>query len=383
MLIYLFAVLLLSLFAKSSRQKISAVLIMLLLIIVELLSSFLAHDELKLTVYPIIIFLFAYTYITHVELQEFATAFVNIMSFVALFSAFALLLYIILPSAFLVFPRIWNTSGNFAYNLFFAVIAPGYLIRAQGFFWEPGAFQTFVNIALSILILNQKRKRWQLIALWSALVLSFSTTGYIVGLLNIMLFSLRDYNGEAKKYAKLLFSFIIIALALYLLYPIVPHTLYGQTFGFEKIEKFLEGPSSNTIDSASVRFDSFYYPFKLFLANPLFGAGQRGLKGLDSIMGHGMVTCTPINYFAMYGILYGLIVMICLYKFAKAVTPYRLTSIILFAILIISMMSEQYVNYLIIDIFIMYGAASIKLAKPISYERQKMQESFYEVIGNK
>ena len=180
MLIYLFAVLLLSLFAKSSRQKISAVLIMLLLIIVELLSSFLAHDELKLTVYPIIIFLFAYTYITHVELQEFATAFVNIMSFVALFSAFALLLYIILPSAFLVFPRIWNTSGHFAYNLFFAVIAPGYLIRAQGFFWEPGAFQTFVNIALSILILNQKRKRWQLIALWSALVLSFLSQSVII-----------------------------------------------------------------------------------------------------------------------------------------------------------------------------------------------------------
>ncbi len=382
-LIFLFAVLLLSLFRENSQQKISAVLIMLLLIVLGLFSSMLARDELKLTVYPIIIYVIAYIYITHVEIEEFTTAFVNIMSFVAFFSVVALLLYMILPRAFSVFPRITNTSGNSAYNLFFAVITPAYLIRAQGFFWEPGAFQTFVNIALSILILKQKRKRWQLIALFSALALSFSTTGYIVGLLNLMLFTVRDYHGKVKNSIKFLFIFIMLAIALYLLYPIIPRTLYGQTLGFAKIEKFLEGPSSNTIDSASVRFDSIYYPSKLFLANPIFGAGQKGLEGLSSMMGHSMVTCTPINYFAMYGILYGLIVMICIYKFAKTVTPYRLTSIILFAIFIISMISEQYVNYLIIDIFIMYGAASIKLAQPISYKRPEMQVGSYEAIGNK
>jgi len=335
------------------------------LCLISVFSSVLAGDEFKLILYPCLTFFVAIVYCSLVTLDEFKFAFSNIMVFTAGFAICAYLLYIFLPNLVMGMPTITNTSGRFAYNLLFAVITPRSFYRSEGFFWEPGAFQTFINIAIPMAFFskNSQNKKRNLVVLYIALVLTFSTTAWIVGFFNLIYIIWGNDNYKNNKETKSLLGLVLLAIIGLILVEYLPSNFGGTTFGIEKIRSFLNGPSNGTFDSASVRYDSVYYPLLLFLDNPLFGAGYVGMRSLSENMLHNMLTCTPMNYFAMYGFVYGILIMWLLFSYCKTFHQKKIVGALIFLALLLTTFSEQYVNYAIVDVLIIFGASNLTVEK--------------------
>lgn len=329
----------------------------LFIIVIGLVSSVLNRDEPKLILYEIIVYILALLFISVMKIEEFKIAFIDIMVFVSGFTIITYFMYLIFPNLFVLFP-VLPSSGQVVYNLGFSIIRRGAgIFRAYGFFWEPGAFQTFINFAIPLLVYDpyQNSKKLKLFILFIALLLTFSTTGYIVGVVNLLIVFTKDKNYETNKFFKLVFTIIIIILFIYLIYPIIPESISGVSFGFSKIRRFLQGTSIDAYDSSSVRFDSIYYPLQLFFSKPIFGTGFSGLDDLGSVMLHTMVTCTPVNYFAVHGFFYGIIIITAWYTFCRTIVSSSISRSLIFLVYILAMFSEQYMNYLIMNLFILYG----------------------------
>ena len=135
------------------------------------------------------------------------------------------------------------------------------------------------------------------------------------------------------------------------------------------------GLSSNGISTSSVRVDSLYYPFIAFINNPLLGVGQSGLDAIKSTLPHSMLTCTPTNYLAIYGIIYSAIIGSCWYKFIKLIVGKNRFIIVAGLIsFIVSMISEHYVTYIAMNVLIMYGS-TILIKRSISKKEQQNENS--------
>ena len=329
-----------------------------LLSLISIMSSLFSHDTVKMIIYPCLILAIALIFSSVITIDEFKEAFSRIMVFVALFSILVYVVYYIYPNLIFSMPKITNTSGNEAYNLLFAVVSPMSFYRSEGFFWEPGAFQTFLNLSIPIIAFSteeKRKRRIMLMVLYIAVLLTFSTTAWIVGILNLMIILMDNPENRKRKKTKWLLALIVVAMLVLLCIKYLPKTIGGSTFGIEKIRVFLNGTSRGSFDSSSVRFDSIYYPFQLFLRNPILGAGYSGLYSITLNMYHNMLTCTPINYFAMYGIIYGAFVLVFIMNYCKTINRNRLISVLLLLAFLLSIFSEQYVNYAILDVFIIYG----------------------------
>lgn len=333
-----------------------------MLIIVLTFSLCLLHnDDIKSMVYSILSMFVMFLFVCEVPLETFREYYCKIMVFVSAFGIIAFIVYLVAPSIIYLFPSLTNTAGYSAYNLIFAVIYPSSkLPRLYGFCWEPGAFQTLVNFAIVMTIFrNDENKSRNLFILYTALLLTGSTTGYVVGIICFCLFLLRDYNGTLNRSLKFVILAVSVITVVFLIYPYLPTEINGISFGLKKISRFLEGTSTTqSHDSASVRFDSVYYPLQLFFSHPILGGGYSGLRELTDNMVHRMLTCTAINYFAVYGILYGSIIVSGWYGFCRKITKYRLQAYLALAAFLIAIFSEQYMDYPIMNLFILYGLSN-------------------------
>ena len=142
--------------------------------------------------------------------------------------------------------------------------------------------------------------------------------------------------------------------------------------------KAFDGDSANV--SSTVRADSIIYPFQLFISNPLLGGGYSGLLGLSQFMGHAMTTCTPLNYFATYGVVYGGIMMYLFYRLSVRISNGSRGKWMVFVLLIIITFSEDFNGTTIINIFLLYGLLDSN-CRPINFS-DKTKGCEYENIVN-
>lgn len=341
----------------------NTILFVIPLVILGLLSSFLAGDGITMVVSPMINLVLAVFLVSSVSFERFRKAYINVVSVVCVLSIIAEFLYFVCPSVLTIFPLLKNTSGNYVRNLW-VIVAPDFgVYRLQGFAWEPGVFQFIINVAIFFLLSTNmwnKKNKVIMVVLVISLLLTLSTTGYLVGGFVFFLFGLRKYEEKKISFAGLFkvlgLACVLIGLAMFFI-ALLPNTIGGASFGFSKILEFFKGSSSaDHIDSASVRYDSIYYPFVAFLNSPIFGIGYTGLKGLSVYMHHDMTTCTPINYFAIYGFFYGAIVFVLIYRLCARLTAQPFKRVLFFLGFLVAISSEQFVNYLFLDILICFGA---------------------------
>jgi hypothetical protein len=136
--------------------------------------------------------------------------------------------------------------------------------RNSGPFWEPGAFATFLLIAL---IFNHSFESELLtkknIIFIIATITTLSTTGFIC--LFIFIFYI-NYNKLRKNILFIMF-FILSIFGIITLYEKIP-------FLKDKIEKDIE----YTNETTSSRFGSALADYTLFKESPLFGYGRAGAK---------------------------------------------------------------------------------------------------------
>lgn len=303
---------------------------------------------------PFVLTLFAYAvamiYVNRVSLDTFKEAFISVMYWLSIISLIGFALYRLFP----VLHNINIVRYNYS-NLFIYIDTTRYT-RNTGMFWEPGAYQTFLNIALLFEILKNKFNAKKVIIFIITILTTYSTTGYLALLLIVCIFiNKKDSNINKKgRYAIIGFLFLLI-VGIYFNQELIfgsslsngQQTVLGKLFNFDL--------SNSAASSASVRYYAIIKPIALFFQSPIFGHGYEGLKKKLFDYTLGMNTCTFINWFAVYGIIYGGMMMSGMYKFSKKNIGGGYQTIFVLLLMFLVTMSQNYVNNAIFLIFVLYG----------------------------
>lgn len=302
-------------------------------------------DDPKQTVIDMAQILVAYLFSLNFTFDDFLRKFTNIVYFLCWYSLIVYLLYITVPDLVEILPDVENIQGRHAENAIFSTIYGGSYARNQSIFWEPGAFQTYINFALIFELFyfrNPTRKR--LIIYAATLITTYSTAGYITALFIVytyvtqLLFTTSDKTKNSSKNLFFVLTLVIIAVAVFLS---LNSNIANSVFG--KFDIYREsGYGAKGMTSASVRFDAFLRPFKIFWKYPIFGAGTRGMANFAINERYNMNTCTFINWFAYFGIFFGAMMMQMYYKFAKRFSNNKLIVLMIFFAIFLATATENY-----------------------------------------
>lgn len=133
----------------------------------------------------------------------------------------------------------------------------GGLVRPDGFFWEPGVFQIYMNIFLFMSLFVTRRRVDVALAVVAILLLQ-STTGLLI---MVMLFAVNFVQrfhraGPGEKLASILVAPLLAAPLLYI-----------------AVDNFTEKTSGDLRGSSLARTYDFYTGVNVILAHPLTGVG--------------------------------------------------------------------------------------------------------------
>lgn len=277
--------------------------------------------------------------------KEIKKAFVNIIFGISAISIPFYFLSIMVPSIF-AFSYTPGTSGRAFYNLFFY----GYMIgsnRNSGLFWEPGAYATFLNLAL-FLILNDnsleiEKKYTKLIVCLSALLTTFSTAGFGTFALVLIIYLA---NNEVSKRQKVFITICIVILIVFSLGYYYEEIFISGNGVFGKLKFYVEHmnyySSGETTSSTSVRIYSILKPLEVFLENPIFGVGNSNLQSMTAAYTKGAITCTFVNWFAINGFLYGVLIILGYIKLINNSYETKIVKILTIVFILVAIAAEDY-----------------------------------------
>ncbi len=266
-------------------------------------------------IYECMMIFLAFFVCTIIPVNDFKCHFVNIMSFLAVFSLITFALRYFFPGINRFFPTVVNTAGYSYTNLWLAVIPHDIqyvTFRNYGIFREPGAYQGFLNLALLFYFCEpESHKNWQFIALVLALVFTFSTAGYLIFGVIILL---QIFLQRTKINLKNLLVMCMIALIVALLFIIGIIEYDSSVF-----RKLLVSNSSINSRFGSILVDAF-----LGLQSPIWGNGFEyveqnfGRTALEVFSLSNMSnTNTVLKLFAVHGFGIFIIVISGILNFCK------------------------------------------------------------------
>lgn len=273
--------------------------------------------------------------------ERFTYQFFMVMSYISIIS---LILYIPINLLSIKIPGfVWGTN-RITYIIYTFVKEHQY--RNCGLFWEPGAFAGMLTLCMALnvkqLPILWKAHRSKVIAIVLALMLTQSTTGYVVFFLigcYYMLFFVRD-----KSIAFTLLPLVLVA-------GIVVYT--NAAFLKDKVERQSEASLSlSQGEFSNTRFGSFIFDMHYIKQHPIIGNGfneitrykdnpeliQRAQMGLQLANGNGLS-----NYIACLGIPFVFIYLLLSFR-AITKIDYK-TGVLVTLVITLSLISEQWLDY--------------------------------------
>lgn len=213
-------------------------------------------------------------------------------------------------------------------------------IRNNSIFWEPGAYQLFLNLSIFFdLIYSKKTMNLGIIIKITALLTTFSTTGYIIlGLIIVLKYLNLKKTGEK------------------ILFLIVGITMFFGIFWGNFIDKF--STAGNSYMSYSRRSFDAIFDLKVWCCSPfsfLFGVGMKKYQDrfgvlLSDWMGSHIVTAGSssngiTSLLSMYGIM-GFMLIISFYTCCICKFRNDIDIKVIFAVLIIFVIAVATENFL-------------------------------------
>lgn len=219
--------------------------------------------------------------VTSIDYDRFMNIYIKIIRFIAIFSMICFILAPILVS--LPLPKMH--SGEISYiSLFFTNIST-HNTRNYGPFWEPGAFQLYLNWAIFYELRNIKRFKLSDIIIFVLCVFTTKSTGGIVilGMMLIyyLLFVKHDFHDRKNKRLVFWIRLLMVVIALggvaaIMAIPELYHSIFGKVIALQE--------NSTMINSANVssmtRLLSTPACIEAIKMKPLFGWGIDGLKDI-------------------------------------------------------------------------------------------------------
>ena len=231
-----------------------------------------------------------------IEYEVYIKAYVDIMAFLGIISSIIFIVYQLLPQIFSIFPNyVWH-NGILFKNCFLCVVQVNSQFRRNfGVFNEPGVYGVFLIFALYFALFKMKTDIKKITALLITLATTLSTNGYIciLGMIIAFIFNNQNITSKAKKRILRIIILVIAGVILFLHININAYIFLT--------DKLL---TSSEAGSGYERWRSVIYATKIFMENPIFGVGYVGWLQMFKKM---ISTATPINWLALYGILYGII----------------------------------------------------------------------------
>ncbi|MBO5240259.1 MAG: hypothetical protein J6B56_02415 [Clostridia bacterium] len=283
------------------------------------------------------------------DYKDFKKLYINLMVIIAVGSLFFLGMSYLAPQFVKLFPKLTNGEGSTNYFCVLSMVNFQNM-RNYGIFWEPGAFQVFLSLAMLFEIFSDEKCRiWVLVLFAIVMVTTYSS----IAVLSLFLLGcLWIFNSKFTLGLKIVSIIAVVAgilLGIIWLSDISPDFKYA----FDKIKDFFNPNSTN--GSVTVRQDSIFELLKLFFNSPLMGVGFSGIEMKAAELGYDVAATTVIYWFGRYGIFVGAILTIGLYKFTKLLTKNHWLRIFIFGTIICFTMTEHFAFSASFLIFPFYG----------------------------
>jgi hypothetical protein len=201
-------------------------------------------------------------FIIHIfDFQKFSKIFIDIILLISFFSLFTWVIVYFNIHSFL--PDFVGIDSRHLRNFIFFGVWENFITYAifknSGLWWEPGAFQVFVNLAFIFAIINKSINQKKYIIITITIITIGSTTGFIVFLLLSYIYFKRNITSSNKNriIKIILFIFFFILISLYV------SPLIHDKFNSE----------SNSIVSFLSRYYDFIISYNMFTDNILIGYG--------------------------------------------------------------------------------------------------------------
>ena len=255
---------------------------------------------------------------------EFERHYSDAMCLIAILSMVGFYCSLLFPSIANKFPYatadkwIGNYEEMNLRNLFISVVHLNVNYpRNWGIFYEPGMYAFFINVALYFSLIEQKQKKVsKIIILTIAQITTMSTNGLFSLILIYFLFLIQKnhyskylahkykiYEKEDRKMKRTLLLFFFIVLIFVTLFFIsIPKR---WEFFISKIGQLGKGVTGG---SGYERMEAARIAVEAVSRNPLFGLSVTGVTELANGR---ITTFTPIQWFASYGLFYGLFCNCC------------------------------------------------------------------------
>ena len=335
--------------SNSKRLRLTALLFFLFIVLSTLFTIIANRDDVYLYLIFWSYFLGAYLIYISIDIRHFIILYTQIMFFICSFSLVTFSILFFFPSFFNIFPAVTNKAGLTMHNLFFSVLYDSSYFKSNyGLFWEPGAYQTFINLALffELFVIQIIKPKRALVFLFTIFT-TFSTTGYLSALILIVVFAFSKRNSikeEIKKRRKLFLVIIVYLLVAFITFTSFPDKIKFNVY--RKLEAIINPELANqnpSYVSTTARTDSMTIALINLLNNPLFGVGFSNLYGYTLEENKNFLTATPLNWFGLFGVPIGIILNFCVWRWTKVIKVGILKKLFIFIFLTL-LFSSQYFN---------------------------------------
>lgn len=330
-----------------------------LLVVVFTIVSIINHEYITRLLVKVLCMTTALFLCSKISFKDYSYAFNNAMFFISICAIFLTLLAYVASPLVLKLPYITNKVGIKFYTIIFAGLdersISNFAIRTGGIFWEPGVFQMYLNIAIlyELFVLNCNKKR--LSALIIAMILTFSTTGYIVFAWIIMtyylFFKTENYSKNRIAWNYLILFIFTVCGLVFLNFSSIANNVFGKL-------------TDKTNGSTFVRQASVFINLEIARDNPLTGIGMKIMedefekRSYASTLVYGWTrqnTNTLLYQYSAHGIPFGLIFTIGTYLFGNLISRKRIIVFCVFIMIVLLYIGENLTVSILPYIFILYG----------------------------
>ena len=318
----------------------------ILLFVIPFVSCIVNNEPYDNYIYRGVIIISAAFFALVFDLKRFFEIYNRIMKYLTVWSCSVWLISLLLPDLIKMLPMISNyESRDYYFALFSNVSYYNGLSRNLGIFREPGVYVVFLIFAVigEMLILENKRKRLNIVLYCVGLFTTFSTAGYVL-LFALAAYYLFVYHDSIKESI-----FIIVAIIL--------GFLVAYQFGMLDVvfEKFSDG--TNTYGSWLSRLSSITRNLEIAAENPFFGVGRYALYDITLAVDGAYVADANTNTIligsAAYGIFFGIVVLFSCLRFVYYICRKKIFSTIFISLIVLAALSNEdmgqnYVYYLLV-----------------------------------
>ncbi|MFI3227937.1 MAG: hypothetical protein R3Y09_11115 [Clostridia bacterium] len=297
------------------------------------------------------------------DFRRFVTVFINIMLFLSVISLICFFLYQVYPQIALFFPMTPAIASVNYYNaglyVFQELVGYGRFVattRNNGVFWEPGAYQAFLNTCLVFFLhfkYNDSKEKYvktKTIILIITILTTFSSNAYILLAVILITYSKKIFKMRYNTFLLLIIG--MIAVALFAIFTGVLETAMVKMFN-KFYTEFSNGMQGATIRISLDKIHYLWSEGNLYFWGMSFGRYvEIGESCWNSVIHTALTLGIPFTIMMIYGY----------YKFSKIFKANFLT---IFIVLIFSFFTETLFWRPLFLLMIFYG---IKKRKDIDYE---------------